>query len=57
MVWKVVVDNGLSSIDEYTVCASDIDEAEKKAIRQAYEYWEDAPLEQFVVVSVWVKVK
>ena len=57
MAWKVIVDNGLSSIDEYVVYADNINDAEKKAIRQAYEYWEEYCEEQFVVVSVWVKVK
>ena len=57
MLWKVTVDNCLSSIDEYTVVADNIDEAEKKAVRMAYEYWEDTPMEQFISVSVWIKVK
>jgi hypothetical protein len=59
MVWKVVVSNNrcTSSIEEYVVCADNIGDAEKKAVRQAYEYWEEYCEEQFVVVSVWVKVK
>lgn len=61
MIWKIGINiGGGNDIEDYTVMADNIDDAEKKALRECEEYHEDESFidsRAFIVVNAYLKIK